>query len=292
MIVVAPVGVPVDQREHLPTGVLLPPPGADGPDPHPAEETLRGRVVRRTALRARRSRQPEPLHEFQPSRPPMVTATVGTHPRTRALGQRGGRLLRHGVGGLYVGAVSGCVGDYLAVVAVDHRREIHLAISRLDLGDVRQPLLVGTFGGEVPGDRGAGGGIRPALVGTVPATSGNMRHGPVLGHDPSGHLLRDAGSESGLDPAVPVTTLGRGERIGRLRSEPGVFILAGLRMVAVVASGRDGGQAELRRGLDGRIHRHAGRVHGLVSGQEDQDGVRTRASWTVDTSSVLWHDWW
>lgn len=118
-----------------------------------------------------------------------------------------------------------------------------------------------------------------------------MRHGPVLGHDPSGHLLRDAGSESGLDPAVPVTTLGRGERIGRLRSEPGVFILAGLRMVAVVASGRDGEQAELRRGLDGRIHRHAGRVHGLVSGQEDQDGVRTRASWTVDTSSVLWHDW-
>lgn len=291
VIVVAPVGVPVDQREHLPTGVLLPPPGSDGPDPHPAEETLRGRVVRRTALRARRSRQPEPLHEFQPSRPPMVTATVGTHPRTRALGQRGGRLLRHGVGGLHVGAVSGCVGDYLAVVAVDHRREIHLAIRRLDLGDVRQPLLVGTFGGEVPGDRGAGGGIRPALVGTVPATSGNMRHGPVLGHDPSGHLLRDAGSESGLDPAVPVTTLGRGERIGRLRSEPGVFILAGLRMVAVVASGRDGEQAELRRGLDGRIHRHAGRVHGLVSGQEDQDGVRTRASWTVDTSSVLWHDW-
>ena len=177
----------------------------------------------------------------------MVTATVGTHHRMRALGQRGGRLLRHGVGGLHVGAVSGCVGDYLAVVAVDHRREIHLAISRLDLGDVRQPLLVGTFGGEVPGDRGAGGGIRPAPVGTVPATSGNMRHGPVLGHDPSGHLLRDAGSESGLDPAVPVTTLGRGERIGRLRSEPGVFILAGLRMVAVVAFGRDGGQAELRR---------------------------------------------
>lgn len=87
----------------------------------------------------------------------MVTATVGTRPRTRALGQRGGRLLRHGVGGPRFGAVSGCVGDYLAVVAVDHRREIHLAIRRLDLGDVRQPLLVGTFGGEVPGDRGAGG---------------------------------------------------------------------------------------------------------------------------------------
>lgn len=43
-----------------------------------------------------------------------------------------------------------------------------------------------------------------------------MRHEPVLGHDPSGHLLRDTGSELGLDPAVPVTTLGRGERIGHL----------------------------------------------------------------------------
>lgn len=122
-IVVEPVDALVDQREHLPTGVLLPPLGVDGPGPHPAEETLRGRVAWRTALRARQSRQPEPLHEFRPSRPPMVTAAVGTHQRTRALGQRGGRLLQHGVGEPRVGAVSGCVSDYLAVVAADHRRE-------------------------------------------------------------------------------------------------------------------------------------------------------------------------
>ena len=30
----------------------------------------------------------------------------------------------------------------------------------------------------------------------------------------------------------------------------------------------------LRGRLDGRVHRHAGRLHGLVPGQEDQDGVR------------------
>lgn len=119
-IVVVPVDVLVDQREHLPTGALLPPLEVDGLDLHPAEETLRGRVVRRAVLRARRSRQPEPLHEFQPSRPPIVTAAVGTHQRTRALGQRGGRFLRHGVGELRVGAVSSRVGDCLAVVAVDH----------------------------------------------------------------------------------------------------------------------------------------------------------------------------
>ncbi len=33
-------------------------------------------------------------------------------------------------------------------------------------------------------------------------------------------------------------------------------------------------QAQLRGRLDGRVHKHAGRLHGLVSGQEDQDGVR------------------
>jgi len=33
-------------------------------------------------------------------------------------------------------------------------------------------------------------------------------------------------------------------------------------------------QAQLRGRLDGRVHRDAGRLHGLVSGQEDQDGVR------------------
>ena len=51
-------------------------------------------------------------------------------------------------------------------------------------------------------------------------------------------------------------------------------------------------QAQLRGRLDGRVHKHAGRLHGLVPGQEDQDGVRTRASWSVDAGSVLWHDWW
>lgn len=51
-------------------------------------------------------------------------------------------------------------------------------------------------------------------------------------------------------------------------------------------------QAQIRGRLYGRVHQHARRLHGLVPGQEDQDGVRTRASWTVDADSVLWHDWW
>ena len=33
-------------------------------------------------------------------------------------------------------------------------------------------------------------------------------------------------------------------------------------------------QAKLRGRVDGRVRRHARRLHGLVPGQEDQDGVR------------------
>lgn len=51
-----------------------------------------------------------------------------------------------------------------------------------------------------------------------------MRRQTILGHDPAEHLLRDAGSERGLDPAVPVPALGSGERLGHLRPEPGVSV--------------------------------------------------------------------
>lgn len=51
-----------------------------------------------------------------------------------------------------------------------------------------------------------------------------MRRQTVLGHDPTDHLLRDAGPEHGLDPAVPVPSLRSGERLRHLRPEPGVSV--------------------------------------------------------------------
>lgn len=53
----------VDQDEHLAAGSFLPLLGVDGLDLHPSEEALRGRVVRRAALRAHGARQPIPFHE-------------------------------------------------------------------------------------------------------------------------------------------------------------------------------------------------------------------------------------
>lgn len=240
---VVPVDVIVDQDEHLVAGALLPTLGIDGFRLHTPEEPLRGGVVRRTALRAHRPRQPVPFHEIQPSGPPVMAAAVGMHQGFRPLRQCFRGLDEHPVGELRVGAEIGRVRDDLAVVAVDHRREVHLPIPGLDLGDVREPLLVRPFGHEVAVDEVAGCGCGLALVGAVSASFGHMRDESVLGHDPADHLLRDAGSERGLDPAVPVPALGRGERLRHLRPESGVSVNAEPGVVVVVAARRDAEQA-------------------------------------------------
>ena len=46
----------------------------------------------------------------------------------------------------------------------------------------------------------------------------------ALGHDPADRLLRDAGFERGLDPAVPVAALGISEHPRHLLPEPGVCL--------------------------------------------------------------------
>lgn len=51
-----------------------------------------------------------------------------------------------------------------------------------------------------------------------------MRRQTILGHDPAEHLLRDAGSERGLDPAVPVPAPGGGECLGRPDARPGISV--------------------------------------------------------------------
>lgn len=100
-------------------------------------------------------------------------------------------------------------------------------------GDVRGPFLVRTLGREVPVDEIGGSRRRLALVGTIPASLGHVRHEPFLRHDPADRLLRYAGLEHRLDPAVPVPALGIGERPGHLRPESGVLVNAEPGVVAV-----------------------------------------------------------
>lgn len=131
-LVVVPVDVLVDQDKHLVAGAFLPMLGIDGLRLHATEESLRGRVVRRTALRAHGARQPVAFHELQPSGPPVVASPVGMDHGTGVVGQRLRRLGEHPVGELRVGMEAGRVGDDLAVMAVDHRREVHLPVAGLD----------------------------------------------------------------------------------------------------------------------------------------------------------------
>ena len=169
-----------------------------------------------------------------------MAAAIGMHQGLHPLRQRFRGLDEHPVGELRVGTETGRVRDDLAIVTVDHRREVHLPVPGLDLGDVRQPLLIRPFGRKFAVDEIGGSRRGLALAGTVPAPFGRVRHEPVLGHDTADHLLRDAGPEHGLDAAVPVPALGSGERLGHPDALTGVFVNGEPGVVVVVAAGRDG----------------------------------------------------
>ena len=102
-----------DARETAPVEELL---------PGTAEEPLRGRVVRRTAFRAHRTRQTMLLADADPLGPPVVAATVGMDDRFLPVPERGARVGEHAVDQCRVRAGADRPGDRHAVVAVDHGR--------------------------------------------------------------------------------------------------------------------------------------------------------------------------
>ena len=75
-------------------------------------------------------------------------------------------LDEHPVGELRVGTETGRVRYDPAIVAVDHWGEVHLPVPGLDLGDVREPLLVRRFGREVAVDEVAGRELYLRRLGT------------------------------------------------------------------------------------------------------------------------------
>ena len=64
----------------------------------PAEEPLRGGVVRTASLRAHRTRQVVVLADADPLGPPVVTAAVGMDDRLLPVPERGARAGEHAVG--------------------------------------------------------------------------------------------------------------------------------------------------------------------------------------------------
>ena len=171
---VVPVEVLVDQDEHLVAGAFLPVLGIDGLRLHAAEEPLHGGVVGTASLRAHRTCQPVAFHEPEPSGPPVVASTVGVHQGLRPLGQRLRGLDEHPVGQFRVGTETGRVRDDLAVVAVYHRRKVHIPVAGLDLGDVRDPFHVRRGSGEIPVDQIVRRGRGLALVRAVAPTPRHM----------------------------------------------------------------------------------------------------------------------
>lgn len=71
----------------------------------------------------------------------------------------------------------------------------------LDLGNVCEPFLIRTPDNEIAVDEIAGSRCGFVLMRTVASTSRHVRDECILRHDPADCLLRDAGSEHGLDAA-------------------------------------------------------------------------------------------
>lgn len=115
-----------------------------------AEELLRGRVVRRTAFRAHRTRQTMLLADANPLGPPVVAATVGMDDRLLPVPERGARVGEHAVGQRRVRAGADRPRDGKPVVTVDHGRQIGLARGNREPGRVRDPQPVRTLGVEIP----------------------------------------------------------------------------------------------------------------------------------------------
>lgn len=116
----------------------------------PAEEPLRGGVVRTASLRARRTRQVVVLADADPFGPPVVAATVGMDDWFLAVLERGARVRQHAVGQRRVQARADRTGDRHAVMADDHGRQVGLARGDRELREVRDPRHVWPFGVEIP----------------------------------------------------------------------------------------------------------------------------------------------
>lgn len=206
-----------------------------------AEEPLRGRIVRRTALRAHRPGQPVLGADADPFRPPVMATPVRVDDRRLAGLERGARVAKHAVGQGGVGARADRPGDGHAVVAVDDRRQVHLARRDRELGDVRDPQPVRRGGVEVAVHEIRGCAADLALVRTVALRA--LEHGD---HAVAGHQAHDAlgrhddarAFELEVDALVPVTPPAAPERLAHQGQEVRVLVRPahGLQLVVVRAA--------------------------------------------------------
>ncbi|MCY1236450.1 hypothetical protein D9M72_491050 [compost metagenome] len=97
--------------------------------------------------------------------------------------------IQHRVHELRVRAHADRPTDHLAIEAVDHRRQIHLACRNLELRDVGEPFLVGSTSGEVAVDEILWRWTDLAQIGTIPTPLGGRRDQALLLHQAQHHLL-------------------------------------------------------------------------------------------------------
>ena len=154
------------------------------------EEPLRGRVVRRTAFRAHRTRQVVVLADADPLGPPVVAAAITVDDRLLTVLERGAGVGEHAVVQRRVRARAYRPGDRHAVVAVDHGRQVGLARGDGELREVRDPQHVRPLGVEVAVHQIRRCLGQLALVRAVPLRAFEQRHQAMPSHQPHDPLGR------------------------------------------------------------------------------------------------------
>ena len=206
-----------------------------------AEEPLRGRVVRRTAFCAHRTRQVVVPADADPFRPPVVAAAITVDDWFLPVPERGARVGGHAVGQCRVRAGADRPRDRKPVVAVDHGRQAGLARGNRELREVRDPQHVRTLGVEVAVHQIRRRLGQLTLVRAVPlrapeqgrqAMPGRQPHDPFRRY-PDAHAL-----QLQMDPLVPVPALAVLERLLDQGQQPRVLVRSvhGLDLVVVCAA--------------------------------------------------------
>lgn len=206
-----------------------------------AEEPLRGRVVRRTAFCAHRTRQVVVPADADPFRPPVVAAAITVDDWFLPVPERGARVGGHAVGQCRVRAGADRPRDRKPVVAVDHGRQAGLARGNRELREVRDPQHVRTLGVEVAVHQIRRRLGQLTLVRAVPlrapeqgrqAMPGRQPHDPFRRY-PDAHAL-----QLQMDPLVPVPALAVLERLLDQGQQPRVLVGAfhGVELVMVRAA--------------------------------------------------------
>lgn len=120
----------------------------------------------------------------------MATAVAVYH-RFVICAERADRIIEHGIHQRCVWACSYRPAHYLAIKAVDNRRQIHFSSRKLELGNIGQPLFIWAAGTKIPGEQIFRCRADFSTVRAVSSSPGVLNNELFFCHQSADNLLRN-----------------------------------------------------------------------------------------------------